>query len=103
MIRSGNVGPVGPATRILQSSTPTVSGKFKVGSLLFARAGTWDKGVTFTYQWYRGTFKIPKATSSIYKLTAVDAGKQMSVWVTGSKIGMQSILTKSAKTSKILR
>ena len=101
--KSAMFGPTLAAIRILQSSVPTITGKFKSGQLLFARAGTWDSGVVFTYQWYRGTAKITGAKSAIYKLGAADVGKQISVWVTGSKPGLPKVVKKSVKSSKVTR
>jgi hypothetical protein len=101
--RSANYGPAGPQIRILVSSVPLITGKTKVGQVLSAKPGTWDKGVIFSYQWYRGTTKIVGAKAVNYKLGAVDVGKQISVWVTGSSPGLPPLISKSLKTSKITR
>jgi hypothetical protein len=39
----------------------------------------------------------------MYQLTKADVGKQISVSVTGFKIGLPKIVKKSLKTAKILR
>ena len=101
--RSANYGPAGPQIRILLSSIPTISGKAKLGQVLSAKPGTWDKNVIFSYQWYRGTVRISTGKSATYKLVAADVGKQISVWVTGSSSGLPPLTTKSLKTSKITR
>lgn len=102
-MRSANFGPIGSAKRILIKAVPTITGKTKVGQLLFARSGAWESGVLFTYQWYRGTTKISGAKSAIYKLGAADVGKQIYVAVTGTKVGLPAVVQKSLKTSKVIR
>jgi hypothetical protein len=103
VFRSEYVGPIAKATRILVSSVPTITGDAKVGRLLIARSGSWEAGTTLTYQWYRGTTKISGATKAVYKLSATDIGKQISLWVTGSKPGLPKVIKKSLKTKKIAR
>lgn len=85
----------------LATSKPTVSGTLAVGSTLTAKPGTWTKSTSFTYQWLRGGKSISGATTSTYKLVAADAGKQISVKVTGKKSGYTSASGTSGKTSKI--
>lgn len=99
--RSEPVGPISSQLRILISSTPTISGKSKVGSFLRVSTGRWESGAKLTLQWYRGSAKIKGATSNSYKLTTLDVGKQISVWVTGTKGMLPKLVLKSVKTSKI--
>ncbi len=79
--------------------TPTVSGTHRVGNTLTATAGTWDSGVTLSYQWLRDGTPIGIATSSTYSLTDFDANKAISVRVTGSKSGFQTTSRDSAATN----
>ena len=95
--------PIGPAIRLLFTPAPLVSGTFKVGRTITARPGRWDSGVKLSYQWYRGNVPIKNAKSITYKLVATDSGKQIYVAVTGLKMGLPKVTTKSAKTSKISR
>jgi hypothetical protein len=74
---------------------PLILGDPKVGSLLTAQSGVWDSGVTFTYQWLLDGNPIPGQTTSTYKLIVSDAGRQISVRVTGSKTGFQSTQVQS--------
>ncbi|AMM20622.1 hypothetical protein AX769_11320 [Frondihabitans sp. PAMC 28766] len=68
----------------LTSAAPTVSGTPTVFQTLRAAPGNWlPAGVTFGYQWLRNGSAISKATASSYTLTAADAGKSISVTVTG--------------------
>ena len=94
---------VGSPVRLLITPTPVISGKAKVGSILRATTGRWDVGANLTIQWYRGTVAIKGATKSTYKLLPGDAGKQISVYVTGVKVGLPKVVMKSNKTAKVVR
>ena len=85
-------------TRALTSTpAPTISGTAKVGKTLTAKVTAWKPTkVTMTYQWLRDGKAISKATKSTYKLTNADAGKKLSVKVTGTKSGYPT----TSKTSK---
>ncbi|MCU1404489.1 MAG: hypothetical protein JWQ43_792, partial [Glaciihabitans sp.] len=94
----------GPTATVLSvftaTPTPTVSGTAKVGSTLTAEPGTWaPAGITLKYQWKRGGSSISGATASTYAVVAADAGKKISVTVTGTKPGYASNYTTSAATS----
>lgn len=91
---SAQTASVAKAT--LKVGTPKVSGTVKVGSKLYAKTGTWTSGTKFTYQWYRSGKAISGAKSSSYKLKAADAGKRMTVRVTGSQAGYQTVTKTSA-------
>lgn len=59
-----------------------------VGDVLVADAGTgWPDGSSFTYQWRRAGSAIPGATQPTYTATSSDAGKVLTVVVSGSKPG----------------
>jgi hypothetical protein len=76
---------------------PTISGTATVGDALTANPGTWSPStVTLTYQWLRGGVAIAGATSRIYRLTALDAGKELTVTVTGAETGSPSVSETSA-------
>ncbi|MEN0072532.1 MAG: glycoside hydrolase family 95-like protein, partial [Propionicimonas sp.] len=83
---------------LTKTPTPTISGTAKVGKTLTAKAGSWAPSkVTLKYQWLRDGAPIAKATKSTYKLAKADAGRKVSVRVTGSKSGYASV----ARTSKV--
>jgi len=86
------------------SSTPvpTISGNLTVGSVVTVSTGAWDNGVTFAYQWKRGTSNISGASSSTYTLTAADKGASIAVTVTGSKNGYTSV-TRTSLASKSVK
>ncbi|NQX12259.1 hypothetical protein HQQ80_11530 [Microbacteriaceae bacterium VKM Ac-2855] len=92
---------VAPSLQTL-TPTPTISGTLKVGSTLTATPGTWDAGVTLSYQWKRnGGSYILGATSPTYVLRANDAGATLTVSVTGTKPGY-SPATKTSATTGIV-
>ena len=78
------------------SPTPTISGSSQVGSALSALVGTWDSGVSFSYQWLRGGTEISGARTATYTTGQSDAGQFISVRVTGSKPGYTSVIRTSA-------
>jgi hypothetical protein len=80
--------------------TPTITGTAKSGSKLTATSGTWAPAtVVLTYQWERGGSVISGATSSTYTLTAADVGQQLTVVVTGQKVGYRSATKTSNPTA----
>jgi hypothetical protein len=84
------------------TSTPTVSGSAKVGSRLTANAGIWGPGtVTLSYQWNRNGSAISGATASTYVLTSSDAGRTVTVRVTGRKTGYTSASKLSSSTATV--
>lgn len=91
------------AKATLKKATPTISGTKTVGKSLTAKAGTWTDGTKFSYQWLRDGKKISGATSKSYTLKAADAGKQISVKVTGKKSGYTTASKTSAKTAKVAK
>lgn len=82
--------------------TPTISGTTTVGSTLTANPGTWDSGVTLTYQWKKnGGVYITGATAKTYVLKSTDAGSTLTVSVTGTKPGYSPATKTSATTATI--
>lgn len=89
------------AAAALKTATPTISGSVGVAKTLTAKAGTWTTGTTFTYQWLANGKAISKATKSTYKLTTADAGKKITVKVTGKKAGYTTVAKTSKATAKV--
>jgi hypothetical protein len=87
---------------LASTPSPTISGTTQVGQTLSATTGTWDTGVSFTYQWLRDGSAIANATNSTYTLVAADQGHAISVSVKGSKTGYASVTKTSLSTSAIL-
>ncbi|MCU1407395.1 MAG: hypothetical protein JWQ43_3698 [Glaciihabitans sp.] len=75
--------------KLTAAPVPTISGTtLRAGQTLTAKTGTWAPGaVTLAVQWKRDGVAISKATASTYKLVSADAGKKITVTVTGRKTG----------------
>jgi hypothetical protein len=69
---------------------PSISGLVKVREIVTAVPGSWSQGVSLSYQWLRDGAAISGATLSSYTLVPSDAGRQISVSVTGSSAGYAS-------------
>jgi Concanavalin A-like lectin/glucanases superfamily/Domain of unknown function (DUF2341) len=75
---------IAPAS-LPMTTAPSVSGTKQVGDTVTAGSGSWSPALTsVTYEWLLGGAPISGATGSSYKITAADAGKQLSVQVTVS-------------------
>ncbi|PTL71740.1 hypothetical protein C1I63_02005 [Rathayibacter caricis DSM 15933] len=87
---------------ILTAPTPTISGTATVGSTLTANAGTWGPApVALAYQWRANGTAISGATAGTYRLASADAGKTITVAVTGSKSGYVSTTRVSTATAAV--
>jgi alpha-tubulin suppressor-like RCC1 family protein len=75
---------------MLTVGTPTITGTWKVGGKLTVKAGNWADA-TLGYQWTRNGAPIKGATGASYTLVAADAGKTVTVTVTGSKPGYTTV------------
>ncbi|WP_354348591.1 sialate O-acetylesterase [Pseudarthrobacter sp. PvP090] len=92
------------AAKITYGPVPTITGIRKVGSTLSAVPGTWGPSpVNLTYQWYRSGAAISDASGPGYKLRSGDAGRSITVKVTGSKTGYTSASRTSNGTSAIAK
>lgn len=97
----GAVPASAAAKKFTATPTPTISGTVKVGKTLTAKPGKWQpKPAKLTYQWYRNGKRISGATKSTYKLKTGDASKKITVKVTGSKKGYNSV-SKTSKSKKV--
>ena len=81
---SGFVIEYEPLTIIL-SPTPLILGRNYVGQELSVDEGTWDQGVSLTYQWFRDELPIVGATGKKYILTSADYLKKITVQASGLK------------------
>ncbi|TGN66190.1 hypothetical protein EXE59_21205 [Nocardioides eburneiflavus] len=67
---------------------PVITGTAVSGSNLKVEPGTWSQpSPSFKYQWLRNGAPIPNATTSSYRLTPEDAGKNVAVTVLATKTG----------------
>lgn len=91
---------VAVAKGTLTTTKVTLSGKIKVGSRVTAVTGTWTPApVTKKYQWYRNGKPITGATRSTYTPVKADAGKKLTVKVTGSRSGYTTAVRTSTATT----
>ncbi|PPF70685.1 hypothetical protein C5C46_11975 [Rathayibacter sp. AY1E6] len=102
----GDSGPASTVVRIggtaLTAATPTVTGTAAVGSTLTASAGTWGPSpVALAYQWRANGTAISGATGTTYRPVAGDAGRVITVAVTGSKSGYVSTTRVSSGTAAV--
>jgi len=94
--------PVTVAAGTLGSApVPTVTGVAQVGSPLVAETGTWDQGVTVSYQWLADASPIPDATASTFTPDAAHRGSTITVEVTGALTGYASVTKSSTPTSAV--
>ena len=72
----------------LTAAAPMITGTARVGQTVTAVPGTWGPApVSLTYRWQRDGATISGATGSTYTLGSADAGRSITVVVTGSKSG----------------
>ena len=91
------------AAGTLTTSRPTITGTAKVGDTLTAHPGTWTSGTSFKYQWYASGRAISGAVRPTFKLTSSQAGKTITVKVTGSKSGYATASQTSAPTKAVAK
>jgi hypothetical protein len=83
--------------KLTATPVPTITGTFAAGHTLTANRGTWGpRPVTLSYQWKRDGVPIVGATGKTYLLQSSDAGRSVSVVVTGSKTGYTTVSKGSA-------
>lgn len=81
---------------------PVITGTATVGQTLTASTTAWDPVAdSMTYQWFAGGTAISGATNSTYVLQPADAGKTVTVKVTGVKATFKTTTKESAATSAV--
>ncbi len=93
---------VAPAT-LTRSPRVFIAGLPKVGRTLKVDVGTWDKGVTHQYTWYRNGKKIGGANKKTYKVKKKDAGKRLQARVITKKPGYVTVTKKTPRTVRVLK
>lgn len=94
----------GGTTPAVTPGTPTVSGRAQVGERLAVAPGTWAPADTaLAYLWLRDGKPIGGATSTTYEVVAADAGKKLSVKVTGARSGYTTQSATSATTAAVAK
>ncbi|UMG91703.1 hypothetical protein MF408_16710 [Nocardioides sp. TF02-7] len=94
-------------TKVVESlAPPTVSGTPQVGVPLRAVRGNWKpaaKKLTLGFQWYADGERIPGATEQVFTPGADQAGKRLTVSVTGRKQGFTPATATSAASAAVAR
>lgn len=95
--------PSAPVARgsFVGTPVPTVVGDPAVGASLSAEPGSWDGGATLSYQWSVGGQPVPTATTASYTPVPADLDKTVTVQVTGSRPGYDSVARTSAPTAPV--
>jgi hypothetical protein len=98
---------VSPATSEIEAGVqtlqpvPTISGTPKPGSVLTASVGAWDAGSSQSIQWLVGGSEVVGATSGSYTPTIDDIGSAVTVEVTSTKAGYETVTKQSAPTAAV--
>ena len=91
------------AVGALSTSTPTISGSPKVGSVLIASPGPWRPyPVAMSYQWYIGGVAAPGGTAQSFVIPGSAIGKTITVAATGSEPGYASRTLTSAASAGVI-
>lgn len=95
---TARVPVTGDGASDLDLTPASLVGTPKVGATLTARGGTSPAAPARTFQWLRDGAVITGATSATYQLRTTDAGRRVSVRITGSKEGFatSSVTSKAA-------
>jgi len=87
-----------------QTVSPTITGTVQVGRTLTATAPGWSPTPDhWYYRWYRDNKPISQASNPSYTLVAADAGKRMTVRMTGLKTGYTTAVRTSSASTKVAR
>ncbi|MDR1068413.1 MAG: hypothetical protein LBL36_04120 [Clostridiales Family XIII bacterium] len=82
--------------------TPEIGGvTATVGGTLTAYEGDWSHDPAFSYTWYADGNLIAGAADDTYVTKAADAGKRITVAVTGTRAGYEAVTKLSAPTEPI--
>lgn len=89
---------------LTSTPTPKISGKPVVGEKLTATAGTWSPGpVGLAYQWIRDGKVIGGATASTYTAQAADVDAALTVSITGTRAGYNTVTKTSDATDAVAK
>ncbi len=91
-----------PTVRVMRWTRPSPTGTLAVGSTLGVAPGAWTAGTSFRYQWLADGKAITGATRSSFTLTKSQAGRGMSVRITGTKAGHASATSTSTATARVM-
>ena len=84
------------------TARPSITGTAKVDSVLTASPGSWSPSdATYTYQWAQNGVAIKGATGATRKLYKGQAGKQITVRVTATRLGYPTTMAISSPTQAV--
>jgi hypothetical protein len=87
---------------VMEWSVPQIGGVAEITQQLCADPGFWTEGTTFKYQWYLNGSKISGKTKQCVTITSRSwKNKQLTVVVTGSLAGYNTVSKRSAKSDPI--
>jgi hypothetical protein len=98
---TGQNGKNTKALKFAKSPSPKITGTAKVGKTLKVKAGTWNPKPKIKYQWYANGKAIKGATKAAYKLKKAQKGKRITVKITATKSGYNTVTKTSGKTAKV--
>lgn len=100
-VRSEQVAYATPLAITSGKTLPRVTGTATVGNVLTAECQTWaGGGITYSYQWQRGTTNIAGATSRQYTVQAGDSASTIRCIITGTNTNGSSAYT-TASTATV--
>lgn len=89
--------------RVALAGTPTATGVAAVGETLTADTGLWTEGTSFSYEWLANGHTVATGSGeSDYAPSGADAGKRITVRVTGSLDGYATITRTSRSTERVV-
>ncbi|WP_278256234.1 hypothetical protein [Nocardioides convexus] len=95
---------VAVAGDVMTGAPVSVSGTAKVGSRLTGSASGWmPSGSSLNYQWYAGTTLVQYGIKNTLVVPASAAGKRITLKVTGTRSGYDTLTRASAATAVVAR
>lgn len=91
-----------PTSRVATVGKVTITGTATIGSTLTTVPGSWTAGTGFSYQWRADGVPIAGASAKTFTVGSAQAGKAITVAVTGTLSGYQTMTRTSSPTSKVL-
>ncbi|KZE42768.1 hypothetical protein AVW09_09010 [Microbacterium sp. T32] len=92
----------GCAADVITPGTPAIEGTPRVGGALTANPGTWaPEPIQLSYQWRANGVDIDGATSATFTPGAAQVGTKLTVAVTGSRPGYDSVTAVSPESAVV--
>jgi hypothetical protein len=88
---------------LVSAPVPTITGTAKVAVELTAVPGTWDDGTELAYQWLTDGDVVEGATGKTYTPGPGTLGAVVTVAVTGTKTGYESVTKTSEATAAVVK